>query len=187
MIAHEAALHFAAQGIIGVERDDLGFVPQRQLGVPTRQGGLGLHVPNAQHGAAAFIAGAAIAQDALQAGPEQLQPFVGSTGEHLREVWIELVHSHPGVWDAELRGGLAAVIATVMPQAAAHAHSCAGRCGCRSNDYALLEPRAEEPADAADATITLQTLAQRVAWHLRSLTRCWWRPRCGSQTAIFCS
>ena len=27
MTAHEAALHFAAQGIIGVERDDLGFMP----------------------------------------------------------------------------------------------------------------------------------------------------------------
>ena len=69
MIAHEVALHFAAQGIIGVERDDLGFVPQRQLGVPTRQGGLGLHVPNAQHGDTAFIAGAAIAQDGCRLVP----------------------------------------------------------------------------------------------------------------------
>ena len=142
MIAHEAALHFAAQGIIGVERDDLGFVPRRQLGVPTRQGGLGLHVPNAQHDAAAFIAGAAIAQDALQAGPEQLQPFVGSTGEHLREVWIELVHLHPGVWDAELRGGLAAVIATVMPQAQRTLTRAQADAGAEAM-ITRLEPRAD--------------------------------------------
>ena len=48
MTAHEAALHFAAQGIIGIERDDLVFVPKWQLGAPMRHGGLGLHVPTAQ-------------------------------------------------------------------------------------------------------------------------------------------
>ena len=157
MIAHEAALHFAAQGIIGVERDDLGFVPQRQLGVPTRQGGLGLHVPNAQHGAAAFIAGAAIAQDALQAGPEQLQPFVGSTGEHLREVWIELVHSHPGRVGRRAARRVGCGDRHSHAASAAHAHSCAGRCGCRSNDYAArtarggASGRSRRNAHAADA------------------------------------
>ena len=51
-------------------------------------------------GAAAFISGAALAQDALQAGPEQLQPFAGPQGDHLREMWSELVDSHPDVWFA---------------------------------------------------------------------------------------
>ena len=159
MTAHEAALHFAAQGIIGVERDGLGFVPLWQLGAPTRHGGLGLRVPNAQQGAAAFTSGAALAQDELQAGPEQLQPFAGPQGEHLRERWSELVDSHPDVWDAELRDGSSTVIATVMPQAQRKLTRAQADADAEAM-FERLEQRAEQPADAADATSTLQTLAR---------------------------
>ncbi len=153
---HEAHLHVAAQGIIGVERDELGFESEWQLGAPTRHGGLGLHVPEASECAAAFIAGAALAQNTLQTAPEQLQPFAGPQGEHLRGVWSGLVDAHPAVWDAELRDASDAVVAKVMPLAQ------------RKLTRALADADAEEVlervearvARPAEATLALQTLAR---------------------------
>ena len=118
------------------------------------------------------------AQDALQAGLEQLQLFAGPQGEHLREMWSELVDSHPDVWDAELRDGSPTVIATVMLQAQRKLTRAQADADAEAM-FERLEQRAEQPADAANATLTLQTLAR-----LRSVS-CRMRPGGGRPASAF--
>ena len=74
-------------------------------------------------------------------------------------MWSELVDSHPDVWDAELRDGSPTVIATVMPQAQRKLTRAQADADAEAM-FERLEQRAEQPADAANATLTLQTLAR---------------------------
>ena len=113
----DAAVEIAACDIGGIDHEDLGIIATWQLHAPLRHGGIGLHTTDALEASAAFLAGAAIAQNTLKAAPEVLQPFKGQRGERLREQWGQLVDASPGKWCEGYRDVTQTCLEMVMPQA----------------------------------------------------------------------
>ena len=72
-----------------VDRDE-AMVDNEQLQLPSRKGGLGLQCLTASDGLtchAGFLAAAALAQTAMEAGADSFQPFTGQSGLEMQQVW----------------------------------------------------------------------------------------------------
>ena len=113
----DAAVEIAACTIGGVDHNNLGIVATWQLHAPLRHGGFGLRDTDAFEAGAAFLAGAAVAQNTLCDSPEVLQPFKGPRGAQLSEQWGALVDESTGKWCENMREASVGCIALCMPQA----------------------------------------------------------------------
>ena len=105
-------------GLAGTERDSVPAECLVQMGLPLRHGGLGLEQFDAHKADAALVAGAAVAQAALTAAPELMQPFSwhGPRGAELARRVAHVIVAGGGGIDEGLAAMDEAVIRHQLPR-----------------------------------------------------------------------
>ena len=94
----ERAVQGAYQRLVGLSEEEVGALQAQQMHLPHRHGGTGLVRYTPAGADAAYLAAAALCEQAMAAGPASQRPFANAGAQGLWDRWDRVREAFPALW-----------------------------------------------------------------------------------------